>query len=318
MFLLISAASAFDQAVYSSGFSSTGCQSEDGLFNDPQLHKAIVSAHKRLPQCLRTPYLSCADVLHCNPSVSSGYYQIQAANGSLVQVYCDMEGPNCGGEGGWTRVAFLNITKLSSQCPHNFTLVTVNGIRFCIRVHEDCCTLPSDTFGITYSQVCGYVRGYSHRSPDAFGEVPDFGGRTANQSLGANYVDGVSITYGTPPNHVWTYAAGFSENGTDNPIFNCPCNSNIMAPVPSYVGDDYYCEAGGIAFTSSQWFTDDPLWDGEKCRGTEGPCCNHTALPWFMKRLSAQTLSSIEVRLCVDQAIGDENIGLERLEVFVK
>ena len=110
VFLLISAVSAFDQVVYSSCSSSTECQSEDGLFNDPQLHEAIASAHKRLPQCLQTPYLSCADVLRCNPSVSSGYYRIQAANGSLVQVYCDMEGANCGGEGGWTRVAFLNAT----------------------------------------------------------------------------------------------------------------------------------------------------------------------------------------------------------------
>ena len=311
MFLL-SAVSAFEPVVYSSGFSSTECQSEESLFNDPQLHEAIASAHKRLAECL----LSCADVLRCNPSVSSGYYQIQAANGSLVQVYCDMEGANCGGEGGWTRVAFLNATDPSSQCPPNFNVMSQNGTRFCIRDQENCVALPSDTFGITYSQVCGYVRGYSHRSPDAFGYLD--GRRSPSESLSGNYVDGVSITYGSPPNHVWTYAAGFSENGIDNPIFNCPCNSNIMAPVPSYVGDDYYCEAGGIAFSSTQWFTDDPLWDGEKCRETEGPCCNHTSLPWFMKRLSAQTLSRIEVRLCLEQVVDDENIGLERLEVFVK
>ena len=117
---------------------------------------------------------------------------------------------------------------------------------------------------------------------------------------------------------MWTYAAGYSEDGRDNQIVNCPCNSNIMAPVPAYVGNDYYCEAGGNGFTSSEWFTDDPLWDGEMCRGTEGPCCNHTALPWFMKRLPNHTLASIEVRLCVDQNFGDENIGLERLAVFVK
>ena len=316
MFLLISVASAFDQIVYSSCFSSTGCQSEDGLFNDPQLHEAIVSAHKQLPQCWRTPYLSCADVLRCNPSVSSGYYEIQAANGSLVQVYCDMEGANCGGEGGWTRVAFLNATDPSSQCPTNLSIVTQNGTRFCIRDQEDCIALPSDTFGITYSHVCGYVRGYSLKSPDAFGYVED--GRSPNQSLSGNYVDGVSITYGSPPNHLWTYAAGHSEDENDNQIFNCPCNSNIMSSSPSFVGNDYYCEAGGNISFSSLWITDDPLWDGELCRGNEVPCCNGTSLPWFMKHLPSQTLSSVEVRLCADQAFDDENIGLERLEMFVK
>ena len=308
VFLLISAVSGFDQVVYSSCSSTTGCQSEDGLFNDPQLHEAIASAHKRLAECLR----SCADVLRCNPSVSSGYYQIQAANGSLVQVYCDMEGANCGGEGGWTRVAFLNATDPSSQCPTNFNIMSVNGTRFCIRDQEDCVPLPSNTFGISYSQVCGYVRGYSLRSTDSFG------GRSPNQPLSGNYVDGVSITYGSPPNHLWTYVAGYSEDESDNQLLNCPCNSNIMNSSPSFVGNDYYCEAGGDISSSSQWFTDDPLWDGKLCRGNEVPCCNGTSLPWFMKHLPSQTVSSVEVRLCADQQFVDENIGLERLEMFVK
>ena len=54
---------------------------------------------------------SCESIYKANPSAASGYHQIQAINGSLVQVYCDMEGANCGGEGGWTRVEFVNMTK---------------------------------------------------------------------------------------------------------------------------------------------------------------------------------------------------------------
>ena len=51
-----------------------------------------------------------------------------------MQVYCDMEGANCGGEGGWTRVAFINMTKPGATCPQgleqtmfNMELCTVVG-----------------------------------------------------------------------------------------------------------------------------------------------------------------------------------------------
>ena len=63
------------------------------------------------------------------------------------------------------------------------------------------------TFGM-YSQVCGYARAYaSQGDPDAFANPTEMA-RTA--SLSGNYVDGVSITYGTPPTHIWTYATGAS------------------------------------------------------------------------------------------------------------
>ena len=54
------------------------------------------------------------------------------------------------------------------------------------------------------------------------------------------------------------------------------------------------------------------------CGGTEGPCCNHTGLPWFIKQLPNHTLDSIEVRVCSDQEASDENIAIENLAVFVK
>ena len=110
------------------------------------------------------PSPTCIDILRCNSSASSGYYQIQAANGSNVQVYCDMEGTNCGGEGGWMRVTHLNMADTSNHCPDDFLLKTINSKRFCIRdtakmysdvvlfqqIHIDlsthkCVDLPEDT-----------------------------------------------------------------------------------------------------------------------------------------------------------------------------
>ena len=257
------------------------------------------------------------DILRCNPSAFSGYYQIQTANGGLVQVYCDMEGANYGGEGGWTRVFRLNMTDPSSQCPTGFSLTTQNGIRFCTRSNTaaGCTGINTENIGHDYTQVCGFARGYSFDSPDAFAAYS----RTSSEPLSGNYVDGVSITYGTLPNHLWTYAAGFTEDGG---YFACPCNTNgVPSTIPSYIGSNYYCEAGiaGDPYTNRPgWITDDPLWDGMLCRGTEGPCCNSTSLPWFNRNMLNLTADDILIRVCSDEASDNENIGLERVEIYVK
>ena len=224
-----------------------------------------------------------------------------------MQVYCDMEGANCGGEGGWTRVFRLNMTDPSSQCPTGFSLTTQNGIRFCTRNNTaaGCTGISTENIGHSYTQVCGFARGYSFYTPDAFSAT----GRTSSEPLSGNYVDGVSITYGIPQNHLWTYAASFSENG------HCPCNPGT---IPSYVGSNYYCESGASGSPQLVWYTDDPLWDGMLCRGTEGPCCTSTSLPWFNRNMLNPTADDILIRVCLDEISDNENIGLERVEIYIK
>ena len=112
---------------------SSQCGQSDPFEDDQQLMERLKMIHQQLPPPGCNPPLTCIDILRCNSSASSGYYQIQAANGSAVQVYCDMEGTNCGGEGGWMRVAHLNMTDPSSQCPATFRVETANNTRFCIR-----------------------------------------------------------------------------------------------------------------------------------------------------------------------------------------
>ena len=56
-------------------------------------------------------------------------------NDLAVQVYCDMKGTHCGGEGGcsWMRVAYFNMTDSSSQCPVGFRVdETATNTGFCI------------------------------------------------------------------------------------------------------------------------------------------------------------------------------------------
>ena len=111
------------------------------------------------------------------------------------------------------------------------------------------------------------------------------------------------------------YAAGHQETGSDDA--NCPCNTPPGTSPPTYVGSSYYCESGSPAGLNG-WFTSDPLWDGMQCGGDEGPCCNHPGLPWFNKNTFTHTATTINVRACLDEPTNNENIGIERLELYIK
>ena len=91
------------------------------------------------------------------------------------------------------RVAHLNMTDPSSQCSAGFRIETANNKRFCTRNTNNagCCSMIIEQFGIKYTQVCGYVRGYQHGSTDAFG---DFG--SVNTIADGVSVQLVLLTYG--------------------------------------------------------------------------------------------------------------------------
>ena len=167
------------------------------------------------------------------------------------------------------------------------------------------------TYGVQYQQVCGRVRGYQFRSPDAFHTTYSWSCTTDD-----SYVDGIGITHGCRPRkHIWTYAAGLTENSTY--IFNCPCSGG-RAP-PNFVGSDYYCESG---LNTGPWdyvlYSNDPLWDGQSCRGLEHTCCNPQGLPWFCKMLSQPTTDDLELRICADQNDPDEDTPIELVQIYIQ
>ena len=137
-------------------------------------------------------------------------------------------------------------------------------------------------------------------------------------SFNQGYVDGASITYDTAvPKHIWTYAIGVSL-GNSCYTCSCLCNSDRTAQVPPYVGRDYYCETGYNAAGHSQtFFPNDPLWDGQQCVGVEAPCCTHPNMPWFTKTLGETTTEDIQLRLCNDHGIGDEETLLQLIDLYV-
>ena len=264
------------------------------------------------------PFSSCGNILTANPTATSGYYDIVLADGSVASVYCNMEG--CDGEGGWTRVAYLDMSDPSQQCPSDFRLYDENGVRACGRQTSSigsCSSVTYSTNGISYSQVCGRVVGYQYASPDAIDSSLGTGPINHN-NIDAEYVDGVSITRGSPRQHIWTLMAFVKEsyNLSSN---GCPCNSGSTVSVQSFIEDDYFCES---ANPLSDWmrvlYSDDPLWDGEGCGGVEGACCAVPGIPWFHKVLPSPTTDYIELRVCGDQSTYDENVPVRAYEIYVK
>lgn len=261
-------------------------------------------------------FKSCEDILNRDSTADSGYYHILSTDGSMKEVYCDMEGLNCDNEGGWTRIAYLNMTQPGATCPTALTSKSYSNLNHILCGKEGIgggCSSVYYTTPIKYTKVCGQVRGYQYWETDGLAPIYEHINRTINDI----YVDGVSITYGTDiRQHLWTYAAGRKENGAK--ISNCPCNRGFnmdQYPQPSFVGEDYYCESGNPDVATEKLYND-VLWDGLQCRQSEDTCCMNSAMPWFMKTLSNEEMSSIEVRICLTG--NDEDIPLEVIEIYVK
>ena len=174
--------------------------------------------------------------------------------------------------------------------------------------------------------MCGRVIGYQYARPDAF-TIPDGFRNPGNRdvSIDSSYVDGVSITYGAPRKHLWTYAGGLTEQSALewNSPYSCPCTNNYTGPgTQAFVGDNYYCESANKNETHyfDGIYLDDKLWDGQQCSG-EGDCCSRAGLspPWFNVEVSSGPVSDdIEVRICGDEGTANEGTPLELVELYVQ
>ena len=160
-------------STYDNGMSHTLSAYEGICCNPDNLGRALTihvdSVTDRLIFCPDTLtavciYTSCENILLNNSSAISGYYNIRADNGSIVSVYCDMESDKCDGEGGWTRIAYINMTEPNATCPSNWEFNTADQHDYCRQQFNltDRFTCSSVFFSSpsNYSKVCGHVRGH--------------------------------------------------------------------------------------------------------------------------------------------------------------
>ena len=258
---------------------------------------------------------SCEEIKTNWPHSPSDYYIIADNHGHTRHVYCHME--NICGSGGWMRIAYLNTSDSAEECPPGFKLYQSGGVRACGRQTSSsgsCQSVKFPSYSISYSQVCGRIMGYQYRSPDAINA--DFG--TGHHDINSDYVDGVSLTHGSPRQHVWTFMAGTFEN-KQRSTANCPCAHGTTQTVQSFIGTDYFCESGNPdTYWQSKLYIADPLWDKKGCSTIEQLCCHARGLPWFHKTIQFPTNDYIEMRVCGDQSTWDEDVPVSYYEIYVK
>ena len=242
---------------------------------------------------------SCGNILEEKPDSSSGYNWLKACETcEPFQAFCYFDHEDATA---WMRVVDLDMTNHSQQCPSQFKLIT-SPRRLCGRKTDGfgCDSKVFETHAIQYRKVAGRTVGYEILSNDAFNRHA----HCPNCKINQPYVDGISITHGFPRNHIWTYAAA-------QDMSYCPCVTGNPQLQPTFVGKDYYCEIGS---------DNDPVWDGDGSRDREIPCCQSVRdnSGWFNKQLSTPTTDNIEVRLCGDELLSNENIGSEHFELYVQ
>ena len=139
------------------------------------------------------------------------------------------------------------------------------------------------------------------------------------------YVDGVSVTYEPPGSkeHMWTFANGFNEDSSGSCV--CPCTPNAPLShitVPTFVGQDYFCESGVSSGSPSfRLYCDDPLWDGDSCSVAGNTCCEFNNPPYFMTRhliMTNPTSNDLEARVCQYQSRSWGDTFIEQIELYIK
>ena len=253
---------------------------------------------------------SCKQLQEQQPNSPSGYYILAGPTGTY-STYCNM-GTLCGSGGGWTRLAYLDMTDAAQNCPSGFRLYQSGGVRACgrpVTSSGSCASVQFPSNGISYSQICGRVTGYQYGSTDSVSESVN--------NVNSYYVDGVSITRGSPRQHVWTLYAGiYSDYSNSDSI--CPCAGGTSPQ--SFVGNNYFCEAGIRGTSVTQiLYTSDPLWDGQGCTGLESSCCAVPGIPWFHRDYGNTTTTDyIELRVCGDEGTTSDDAPVSYYEIYIK
>ena len=239
---------------------------------------------------------------------------IEARQTTIERIQNDIKGripvtnSECG-EGLWYRIAYFDMKDSAQKCPSAWREYTSSSVRVCGRPTTTSGSCPATSYiaGRPYTKVCGRVIGYQVSSPDG----------VFSNTIDQAYVDGVSVTYGNPRNHIWTFAVGVTENSFFHFPNNCPCWDSSAKQPPSFVGNNYFCESGNPSsnFVPGFLYNSDKLWDGQQCSG-EGTCC--TGPPWFSVELPNNSTDDIEVRICGNEGTNNEDTPIELMEIYIQ
>ena len=248
------------------------------------------------------PASSCNEIYQHNIASrqNTGHYWINTTQG-LYEVKCKM-GLQCGGvEGGWMQVVDVNMAQ-DNSCPGTWRMIS-SPRKLCVGgVNAGCDSAHFNTRGVSFQHICGQTKSYQKGTPDGF---------RRNKGINEIYADGISVTLGSPRQHIWTYCSARKD---DTP---CPCAPSPGNKPPTFVKSNYYCEGGtNVSSAGSSFYLSDPLWDGHDCPSNSG-CCAELGMPWFYRRTPVPLREDIEVRICKDEVYINEDTAIEEMDIFV-
>ena len=122
------------------------------------------------------------------------------------------------------------MSSADNQCPDGWVEENEGGVRAYGRgtARANCKSVFFNS-QMQYTKVCGRAIGYQYKTTDAFAL------RDSGVTIDQIYVDGLSITYSSPRQHLWTFAAANGESRRD---LSCPCSSNPGASPPSFLNNN--------------------------------------------------------------------------------
>ncbi len=263
------------------------------------------------------PAQSCSHLCYAKPGMPSGYYYISPGKGkSPYRMFCNMEmqGSPFGSTQGWMKVADFDMRRPQDACPKGFRFVHWQGQRVCAKtVRGGCQSVTFPLYGFPYGRLCGRGGAFQVGTNNAFHRF-----NCEHCSINDPYVDGISITHGSPRRHIWSLATSWTGYLKKGYTAVCPCAAGKGTPPPAFVGDNYFCEVGQYWSSRKKIDAADPLWDGEGCGRDEERCCEAPGLPWFCTDIPGGSHYDIEVRVCADQATTDEDLLWQSLEMYIQ
>lgn len=201
----------------------------------------------------------------------------------------------------------FDMSNPSVNCPNGLEPVEIQGVRFCRKDFNGtgCSTLVY-SHAQPIKRMYGRIHGIQSGAPDI--EVDQL-----ERGLDGMYLDGVSLTYGTPRQHIWSF---FGLSTAALPY--CPCSVGATRESPDFVGEHYFCESATNELTivsPAMTYLNNPIWDGQNCLGTQSVgCCNGNG--FFYREFVMPFSGDVELRLCTDSFRFDKDIGLQLVQLW--